>query len=53
MDLRDAILTLQILSNMSPAGVRPDASAADVNGDGKLGIPEAIYIFQKVAGDER
>jgi len=29
----------------------PDkARKNDVNGDGKLGLPGAIYIFQKAAG---
>ncbi|MCK9364848.1 MAG: hypothetical protein M0P74_14775 [Syntrophales bacterium] len=53
VDIRDAILTLKILSNMSPAGISPDLDAVDVDGDGKIGIQETLYIFQKVGGDLR
>ncbi len=51
-ELADAILGLQVLSGMSPPGLRGDfaVSGADVNGDGKIGIAEVIYILQKAAG---
>ena len=50
--LADAILALKIISGQSPAGIRANYvnSGADVNGDGKIGMAEAIYILQKAAG---
>ena len=52
VDLADAILALQALSGVNPIGIRADytASGVDVNNDGKIGLPEVIYILQKVAG---
>ncbi len=52
VDLTDAILALQVVSGINPAGVRSDyaSSGADVNGDGKIGIEEVIYILQKLSG---
>ena len=52
VNLVDAILALQVLTGQSPAGIRSDyaSSGADVNGDGKIGIEEVIYILQTVAG---
>jgi len=47
VDLADAILGLQVLAGLNPAGVNV---GADVNGDGKIGLPEVVYILQKVAG---
>jgi uncharacterized repeat protein (TIGR03803 family) len=48
VDLIDAILALQISAGKTPVqSVFPDA---DVNGDGKIGVAEAIYAMQKVAG---
>jgi len=44
----DVIATLQIIS-----GITPNLSiiqSAEVNSDGKIGLPEAIYILQKTAG---
>jgi len=51
VDLKDAILSLQIISNMNPSAIRPDyaTSHADVNGDARVGLQEAIYILQKVS----
>ena len=46
IDLKDAVLVLQILSQFLPAGIDKDA---DVNGDGVIGAQEAIYILQKLA----
>jgi hypothetical protein len=48
VDIADAILAAQVLAGMSPAGTV--YRAADVNGDGMIGLPEAIYILQKAAG---
>ncbi len=47
VDLADAIVVLRILNNISVSYVNQNA---DVNGDGKIGIEELIYILQKVAG---
>jgi hypothetical protein len=47
VDLADAILAIQVLSNIPPA--LPVHKAADVNGDGKIGMADVIYILQKVA----
>ena len=48
VSLKDAILVLQILSGNTPSSIVYKES--DLNGDGKLGIEEAIYILQKVSG---
>lgn len=45
IDLQDAILVLQILSNLPSDGYEKDA---DVNEDGVIGVQEAVYILQKV-----
>ena len=48
LDLGDGILAAQVL-----AGTAPCASAhkeADVDGDGKIGLDELVYILQKVSG---
>ncbi len=45
--LTDVITLLRILSGIS---VSNPASVSDVNGDGKFGLEEVIYILQKVAG---
>jgi len=49
IDLTDAILTFQVLSNMDITG-KPFTMAADANNDSRIGLAEAIYILQKVAG---
>jgi hypothetical protein len=51
-DLADAILCLKALSSMNAEGLRPDfpSSGADVDSDGRIGLPEAVYILQKMAG---
>jgi hypothetical protein len=52
VDLADAIIGLQVLSGMNPTAVGEDytSSNADVNGDGKVGLEEVVYILQEVAG---
>jgi YD repeat-containing protein len=52
IDIGDAILSLQVLSGQNPAGIRSGyaGSGADVGGNQKIGMEEAIYIVQKVAG---
>lgn len=46
--LADAIMSLQIVT-----GIAPNQTVSlnlEVNGDGKIGLPEVIYILQKTAG---
>jgi outer membrane protein assembly factor BamB len=52
VNLVDAILALKVIEGQIPATIRTDypTSGADVNGDGKIGLPEVIYILQKTAG---
>ena len=47
MDLLDGVLALQVLCGLNPDEVNKDA---DVNGDGRIGLQEVIYILQTVAG---
>jgi murein DD-endopeptidase MepM/ murein hydrolase activator NlpD len=47
VDLHDLLMTLQVISNeISPSDLYKEA---DINGDGKIGIQEAIYMLQKIA----
>ena len=46
--LDHAIKVLQIISGIEPPPSVP--SDFDFNGDGKIGLPECIYILQSVAG---
>jgi hypothetical protein len=48
VDLRDAILALQVLTSIPPA--QPVSDAAAVTAEGKIGLPEVIFIIQTVAG---
>lgn len=49
--LADLMMCLQTITQLSPTGIASNStSGADVNGDGKIGVPEAIYIMEKVAG---
>lgn len=52
IDLRDAIIVLQVISGMTPAGIRSDytSSTADADGNSKIGVAEAIYVLQEVSG---
>jgi hypothetical protein len=48
VDLKDAILALQVcLGAPLPNAVNVEA---DVDGDGRIGMAEAIYVLQEVAG---
>jgi len=49
IDLRDAVLSLQIVVGLSPSTVDIDVKA-DVDGDKTIELEEAIYILQKAAG---
>ncbi len=46
VDMADAILVLKAVSGI-PATIHKDA---DVNGDGRIGLAEVLYILQKIAG---
>ena len=45
VDLADAVLACQIITSLSPLAINP---AADINNDGKLGLPEVLYVLRKV-----
>lgn len=46
--LADAIAAVQVMAGMTPSqDIHKDV---DIKGDGKIGLPEAIYILQSVAG---
>ena len=47
IDLNDAILTLQIMSGITPH--ENITLSADINSDEKIGIQEAVYILNKIA----
>jgi hypothetical protein len=46
--LADAIIALQIMAGMNPAG-QAFSNVTDVNNDGKIGLEEVIYILQKIS----
>jgi serpin B len=50
VDLLDLVGALQVLTESAAAG--PVNPGADVNGDQRLGMGEAIYILRKIAGIE-
>ncbi len=52
VNLADAIIALQVMTGMPPRGLRSDfpTSGVDVSGDGKIGMPELLYILQKATG---
>ena len=47
IDLRDAILALQVVSGLQPLPVMEEA---DVNEDTKVGLAETIYILRNLSG---
>ncbi len=47
VDLKDFILAVQIVSDITPN--QNVSAVADVNGDGKIGIEEAVYILQEIS----
>lgn len=49
LDLKDAILSLQISVGGSPKDIRTDYFVADVDYDKRIGLPEAIYCLRKMA----
>lgn len=52
VNLEDAILVLQVVSNLNPDGIRSNYadSGADANNNQRIGTEDAIYILQKAAG---
>lgn len=46
VDLGDAVSAMKVLAGMKPEGVR---SVADVNGDGRIGIEEVVYILRRLS----
>lgn len=51
VNMKDAVLALQLLVRNTKDPVRIDypSSGADVNGDGRIGLAEAVYILQQAA----
>ncbi len=49
IDLKDAVLSLQVLSGQTPGG--RVFSGADADGDGRIGLAEVIFILQYAASD--
>jgi hypothetical protein len=49
VDLIDAIISLQVMSAISSAA-QTLYSRAEIDGDGKIGLADTVYILQKVAG---
>lgn len=49
VDMADAVIALQVGSLRVPAGAVA-MKEADVDADGKIGMPEAIYVLQRTAG---
>jgi len=47
VDFADAITALQVVAGIVPENV---VIAADANGDGKVGMAEAIHVLKKIAG---
>lgn len=47
--LDDAILSLKIGAGLNTSGQTIDMGA-EIGGDGKIGLPEAVYVLQKAAG---
>jgi len=47
MTLADAVLSLRIAVDAKPSGIE---SSSDVNSDGKIGLGDAAYILEKIAG---
>ncbi len=48
IDLSDVIIALQVISGIE---IYPIGAWYDVNGDGKIGMAEAIHVLQKMASE--
>ncbi len=55
VDLKDAVMALRVMAGITlfdpPIRAGYSASGADVNGDGRIGMPEAVYIMSRVSMD--
>lgn len=51
LDELDVALALQVLAGTAPSGIRPDyaTSGVDVNGDGRVGMEEVLYILRRTS----
>lgn len=49
VDLADAILILQVAAGTVPDFPTASSAVADFNGDGQVGLPDALYLFQVVS----
>ncbi len=49
VDLADAILALKVACEMGTSGENITVDA-DVNGDGKIGLAEVLYILEDISG---
>jgi len=50
IDLKDAIIILQLLTDRASAVIVPQADTLDTNDDSKIGLAEIIYLLQYIAG---
>jgi hypothetical protein len=53
VDLADVMTALKALAGVDTSGlIRPDyeTSGADINGDGKVGVAEVLYMLQELGG---
>ncbi|MCX7635747.1 MAG: hypothetical protein N2Z74_08395 [Syntrophales bacterium] len=48
--MADAVVVLQTLAGLVPAGQNLFPQA-DVNGDGKLGLAEVLYVIQSISAN--
>lgn len=51
VDLADAVTAMKVMVGIHPSGVRPyyPVSGADIDGDGRVGSQELIFILQHIA----
>jgi hypothetical protein len=47
LSLEDAILALKVTTGLSAGAISADK---DVNADGRIGLPEALYVIQSLSG---
>jgi hypothetical protein len=48
VNLADAILALKMITGGNPSGFATDNPTSDINDDGKIGLPDIIYILQRI-----
>jgi hypothetical protein len=49
-ELKDAIITLQALTDKESTVVSQQSDISDINNDNKIGLPESIHILKLIAG---